>query len=284
MVIAIMSSPDESSSPSNDPAPHQQGEAAVTSHSVVNAPKASGETTLPPAAPAPAPKPVALKLPIRFPARRPDGPTLALPRRRLSDPDKAQALADASDEARRSIDRIVSVTKTPWGGPVSLSSDQVAKMEKALRDLEAKLAEREHLVMELEGKLAEKERDLAEAEALIHARERVLEAAKHSASLSASPDAPISDAERAALEALRDELDRREKSIAEQRAVIAERERFLDDNETKLFEKMQAQQELETELDQKAEVLAAKEARLNAKSGEAPAAQTPAKKWDEFNQ
>jgi chromosome segregation ATPase len=234
--------------------------------------------------PAPAPKAPQLKIPIRFP-RKSDGPTLSLPRRRstLSDPGKAQALADASDEARRNIERIVSATKAPWGGPVAFSNEQAAAMEKALRELESKVEEREHLVLELETRLADRERDLAEAEALLAARERVLDAARN-ASDSHLHSAPVTNAERSALEALKAELDRQEKSLLEQKNTIAEREHFLDENENKLFEKMQAQQELETQLEQKAEELAAKESRLrNAEAAVASKAAAP-KVWDEFKE
>lgn len=238
-----------------------------------------------PTAPKPAPVP---KVPIRFPARKMEGPSLALPRRRstasIGDPSKAQALADATDEARRSIEQIVSVTKAPWGGAVSLSTEQVESMERALHSLENRLEEREHLVTELESRLADRERDLAEAEALLAARERVLQAARH-ANDHDEAQAPISTAERAALEALKAELDKQERSLMEQKNSLAEREHFLDENENKLFEKMQAQQELEMQLEQKAEELAAKEQRLAKKDGATGHAPSAApKQWDEFNE
>ena len=54
---------------------------------------------------------------------------------------------------------------------------------------------------------------------------------------------------------LKEELDRQEASLKEQRQALQEREDFLNQSEAALFEKMQAQQEKETELEQKEEDL-----------------------------
>src|SRR5882724_3060837 len=114
-------------------------------------------------------------------------PSLSLRKRPTRSPFE---LAQASSEARKQIANIVSSTRSPFGTPKQLSTDQVGSLERTLRELEMKLAEREHAVQELEGRLAERERDIAEAEALIGAREKLLEATRKSAS-AASASAPV---------------------------------------------------------------------------------------------
>lgn len=67
------------------------------------------------------------------------------------------AVSDASAEARRPIENIVTVTRAPWGGQVTaISSDQAVELEKSLRQLDAKLAERGRNSEELEVRLAER--------------------------------------------------------------------------------------------------------------------------------
>jgi hypothetical protein len=63
---------------------------------------------------------------------------------------------------------------------------------------------------------------------------------------------------------------------------MLEREKFLEENESKLFEKMMAQQELETELEQKREDLANLEKRLRDQGAMPPEAPPPPR--DEFNE
>ena len=132
-----------------------------------------------------------------------------------------------------------------------LSGSQVEELEKALRALEAKVGEREMALAETETKLAERDRALAETEALLQAREKVIDAMrKQPAPLTG---AVVNPEELAALGKLKEELDRQEASMKEQRLAMKEREEFLEQSEAALFEKMQAQQEQETELEQKAE-------------------------------
>ena len=117
--------------------------------------------------PAPAPK---------FPVKN----TLALPRR-LTTRAGARSpleLSEASAEARRSIEAIVSATRTPWTGATPLNPEQAAELETSLRLLATRLDERERAVEELEAILADRQRDLAEMEALLIAREKVLYAAR----------------------------------------------------------------------------------------------------------
>ena len=164
---------------------------------------------------------------------------------------RAQEASQATAAARKSIDAIMSSSRAPWGGKVALSGTQVEELEKALRALEAKVGEREMALAEAENKLAERDRALAETEALLQAREKVIEAMRQQPSPTSGGG--INHAEVEALSKLKEELDRQEASMKEQRHALAEREEFLNQSESSLFEKMQAQQEKETELEQKEE-------------------------------
>jgi len=187
----------------------------------------------------------------KFPAKPAGIKPLVLPRR-VSPLQRAQAASQATAEARRSIDAIMSQSRTPWnGGKPSLSGSQVEHLEKALRALEAKVAEREMALAEAENKLGERDRALAETEALLQAREKVIDAMRKQPVVPAGHT--VNPAELEALSRLKEELDRQEASMKEQREAIREREDFLEQSEAALFEKMQAQQEKETELEQKAE-------------------------------
>ena len=177
---------------------------------------------------------------------------LVLPRR-ISPLQRAQEASQATAEARKSIDAIMSQSRTPWGGKTALNGMQVESLEKALRVMEAKVAEREMALAEAENKLAERDRALAETEALLQARELVIEAMRKQSTESAG--ATVNPEEMEAFRKLKEELDRQEASMKEQRLALKEREDFLEQSESSLFEKMQAQQEKETELEQKAEDL-----------------------------
>lgn len=190
---------------------------------------------------------------MKFPVKTTGGiKPLVLPRR-VNPLQRAQEATQATAAARKSIDAIMSASRAPWGGKTSLSGQQVEELEKALRALEAKVGEREMALADAENKLAEKDRALAEAEALLQARESVIEAMRKEQA--AGSGAGASPAELEALNKLKEELDRQEASIKEQRQANQEREDFLNQSETALFEKMQAQQEKETELEQKQEDL-----------------------------
>jgi hypothetical protein len=177
---------------------------------------------------------------------------LVLPRR-ASPLQRAQEASQATAAARKSIDAIMSSSRAPWGGKASLTGTQVEELEKALRALEAKVGEREMALTEAENKLAEKDRALAETEALLQARENVIEAMRKQPV--AESGAAVSPEEMEALGKLKEELDRQEANLKEQRAALQEREDFLNQSEASLFDKMQAQQEKETELEQKEEDL-----------------------------
>ncbi|MBL9215253.1 MAG: hypothetical protein JNG83_07245 [Opitutaceae bacterium] len=145
----------------------------------------------------------------------------------------------------------MSQSRAPWGGRPSLSGAQIEHLEKALRALEAKVGEREMALAEAETKLAERDRALAETEALLQAREKVIEAMRKQAPTQAPGS--VNPEELEALHKLKEELDRQEASIKEQKQALKEREEFVEQSEAALFQKMQEQQERETELEQKSE-------------------------------
>jgi len=176
---------------------------------------------------------------------------LVLPRR-ASPLQRAQEASQVTAEARKSIGAIMSQSRPPWaGGKPGLSGTQVEDLERALRALETKVGEREMALADAENKLAERDRALAETEALLQAREKVIDAMRKQPAAQASTS--VNPEEFAALGKLKEELDRQEASLKEQRAALKEREEFLEQSESSLFEKMQAHQERETELEQKAE-------------------------------
>ena len=218
--------------------------------------------------------------------------TLALPRRLTARTGTRSPLepSEASAEARRSIEAIVSATRTPWTGAAPLNPEQASELETSLRLLATRLDERERAVEELEAILADRQRDLAEMEALLIAREKVLDAARRATVAVPRPGAAVSAEEKSALEGLKAEVDRQEVSLKEQKAVLAERERFVNETEAKLFDKMMQQQEQETEIEQKLEEIGSREKRLQERAAvadpqaAAPKAAEPAKKFDEFNE
>lgn len=188
--------------------------------------------------------------------------------RRASPLLRAQEANFATEEARKSIDAILSQSRPPWDGSGTpmLSGSQIEDLQKAVRALEMKVAERDQAVSEAQTRLAERERELAEAEALLAARERVIEAARKEPSVTAV----VSTEQAEALKKLKEELDRQENSLKEQRQALREREEFLDQSEAMLFSKMQQQQEKETELEQQAEDLKRKARQLGLLKDEPP--------------
>ncbi len=188
---------------------------------------------------------------IKFPVKPGSGiKPLVLPRR-ASPLQRAQEASQVTAEARKSIGAIMSQSQPPWGGKPVLSGSQVEELQKALRALETKVGEREMALADAENKIAERDRALAENEALLQAREKVIDAMRKQPVARATTG--VNPEEFAALVKLKEELDRQEASLEEQRAALKEREEFLEQSEASLFEKMQAHQERETELEQKAE-------------------------------
>ncbi|WP_438482853.1 hypothetical protein [Oleiharenicola lentus] len=194
---------------------------------------------------------------VKFP---PKGPAvgglkpLVLPRR-FNPLQRAQEATQATSAVRRTIGELRQ-SQAPWGGNQSpMSTAQVDELEKTLRSLETKVGEQEMALADAQNKLADRDRALAEAEALLQAREKVIEAMRidQASNPPVGAAVAVSSAEVEALKKLKEELDRQEASLKEQRAAIKEREIFIEQSEASLFEKMQAQQEKETELEQKSE-------------------------------
>src|SRR5580698_10836495 len=148
---------------------------------------------------------------IKFPARSKSESSLTLPRRQGGT--RAPEIAQASAEARKSINAIINVTRTPWGEARLLDSIQLGELEKSLRELEQKLVDREREIAELEVALASRERDLAESEALLLAREKLVDVAKKKARAPGSQ--AVTKEEQVALEHLRAELERQEAALKE---------------------------------------------------------------------
>ncbi len=225
---------------------------------------------------------------IRFPGARPGIPKLSLPRRRPASPSRSPfEISEASAEARKQIHDIVAVTRSTWGDSATIDQTQATELEKSLRQLEMKLAERERVVLELESRCSEREREMAEMEAVLLAREKLVAASR----LDSPVRAEITGAEKEALVHLKEELERQEESLREARESLKERELFLDESESRLFEKVQAQQEKETELEQREEDLRASERRLREReaavdpvAAAALRSEDEARKFDEFNE
>lgn len=159
-----------------------------------------------------------------------------------------ESLANVSSETgevRRSLDALVAQSRSPWGTTVGLSGSQLEELQKTIRTLEAKVAERELAAEEARSRLAERERELAETEALLAARTRVNEAAK-----ATTGHGTVSPEQMEALKALKTAIDQQEAALKEQQLAMREREAFLEQSETALFAKFQHQQEKETELEQ----------------------------------
>ncbi len=230
------------------------------------------------------PKPVMIKFPPRPEVDKP----LVLPRRRLRSPFE---VSETAAETEKTINVIRTVTRNPWGELLNVDSGKIQELERSLKQLAAKLDERERTLQEFEVRLAERERDLAETETLLRARESLFEAGrnKHVPGVNART---LSNEEQAALEKLKEEVERQQVMVQEQRQAMREREAFLDDSETKLFQKVQDHQEKETELEQRDEDLRRRERKLREReavndpqlAAVLKAEKAAAKKFDEFNE
>src|SRR6185436_17792034 len=148
--------------------------------------------------------------PIKFPAANPSAPGSLSLRRRAALTRAPFAVSEATAAARESIKALVSATRAPFGGGGAAEGGKLGDLERALRQLELKLAERENLIEENEVRLADQERNLAELEALLLAREKLIAASQRRALV----QAPVSPEEKAALDVLRAELERQEGSVA----------------------------------------------------------------------
>jgi chromosome segregation ATPase len=162
------------------------------------------------------------------------------------------------------------------------SSSGNEEVEKFARQMEAAFSERERQIAEGEARLADRARDLDEMEALLRARESLIAATRLRDSKSRME---ITPREAAALNQLKEELERQEASLREARAAIREREAFLEESENRLFAKVQEQQEKETELEQREEELVARAIHSGENEPAAVAAtNAPAPAYDEFRE
>jgi len=178
-----------------------------------------------------------------------------------------------AEKVAQSINQIMRQTRTPFGEPRMLKTDEVAELQKSLRELEVQLMEHEQANQALQSQLAERERDLWETEALLKAREEVLLAERKRATAlpkTASAHAGPTPEELKAHEKLKAELDAQVESLKEAKAQLREREQFLEDAETQLMSKMAAQQEKEVELEQREEDLRSREKRFRQDAGLPP--------------
>lgn len=121
-----------------------------------------------------------------------------------------------------------------------------------LRQFELSLVERERAVTEAETRLADRTRDLDEMDALLRAREALLAATRLRDTNSA---VGLSPREAKALSELKNELERQEGTLRDAQQALRDREKFIEESETRLFAKVQDQQEKETELEQREENL-----------------------------
>lgn len=195
-----------------------------------------------------------------FPTRFPANPTLALARRSRREP-----LAAGSAEPSQQ----------------TASSGHSSEVERFARQMEAAFAERERQIAEAEARLADRARDLDEMDALLRARESLIAATRLRDSKNRME---ITPREAAALNQLKEELERQEASLRESREALREREKFLEESENRLFEKVQAQQEKESELEQREEDLVNRAIQSESEREPVAAIPAPARSFDEFRE
>jgi predicted metal-dependent hydrolase len=192
-----------------------------------------------------------------FPTRHPAGPTLTLTRR---------AWREGSSNSNE-----------PQRGTPHISAD----MERAAREVDVAFAERERRIVETEARLADRARDLDEMEALLRARESLIAATRLRDSQNRLE---ITPREAAALNQLKEELERQEATLRESREALRERELYLEQSENRLFSKVQEQQEKETELEQREENLVTRAIHGSSEGEPVSSAATPSRSYDEFRE
>ncbi len=190
-----------------------------------------------------------------FPIRHKAGPALTLTRR---------AWREASSSS---------------GESKKANSHISADVERAAREVDAAFAERERQVVEAEARLADRARDLDEMEALLRARESLIAATRLRDSKSRID---ITPREAAALNQLKEELERQEASLRESREALRQRELYLEQSENRLFAKVQEQQEKEMELEQREENLVSRA--IHGEHEPVPSAAAPTRVYDEFRE
>jgi chromosome segregation ATPase len=199
-----------------------------------------------------------------FKTKFPAGPTLTLTRRAWREASASAGAAAGTGEAARSNTHIS------------------AEVERAARQMDLAIAERERKIAEAEASLADRARDLDELEALLRARESLIAATRLRDSKSRLE---ISPREAAALNQLKEELEKQEASLREGREALRERERYLEESENRLFAKVQEQQEKEMELEQREENLVARAIQGSPTDLDpVSTTETPARSYDEFRE
>jgi chromosome segregation ATPase len=194
-----------------------------------------------------------------FKTKHPTGPTLSLTRRVWKD--------------------VGVSTEKPSTGT---SSQVSAEVERAVRQMHLAMAERERQIAETEARLADRARDLDEMEALLRARESLIAATRLRDSKSRLE---ISPREAAALNQLKEELEKQEASLREGREALRERELYLEQSETRLFAKVQEQQEKEMELEQREENLVTRAIQGSpVEAGQVSSERSPTRAYDEFRE
>jgi hypothetical protein len=144
------------------------------------------------------------------------------------------------------------------------------------------MAERERQIAETEARLADRARDLDELDALLRARESLIAATRLRDSKSRLE---ISPREVAALNQLKEELEKQEASLREGREALRERELYLEQSENRLFAKVQEQQEKEMELEQREENLVNRAIQGSQADLEQVASEgQPVRAYDEFRE
>ncbi|MEM1223035.1 MAG: hypothetical protein AAGH40_09750 [Verrucomicrobiota bacterium] len=128
------------------------------------------------------------------------------------------------------------------------AQDNVAR----LLELQADIIVREDALQQKEIALKNRERELSEHGALLEAHEKVLTSRMQSGT---SEEISAEDAsnESEALQALRNELNSQERSVAEARRMLKEREAFIEQCENELVEKSMLLTEREARIEQKEE-------------------------------
>jgi chromosome segregation ATPase len=178
-------------------------------------------------------------------------PPTRVPQRRLS-------LKTAIAAASRIDSPVGKPLMNPLGELPASMSGKHQEMEANLLELQADIIIREELLSEKDARLKNRERELNEKDALLEAHRKVVET--NSAPQAATNEAPsaINSEERAAFEALKQELDAQEKSLKEAKRVLHEREAFIEQCENELVEKSMLLTEREARVEQKEEDFEAK--------------------------
>jgi hypothetical protein len=137
---------------------------------------------------------------------------------------------------------------------VKTKSGKQQEMEARLLELQAEIIVREDEVSQRERRVAARELELNEREALLEAHRKLLEA-KPGASTNTAPTGAAASSEAQseelkALRALQKELEAQEASLCDARAILREREAFIEECENQLVERSLLLTEREARVEQ----------------------------------